>query len=623
MAEPDVRDEPRTGPRRRRAWSTCCWTGWRGADPPARQVWLPPLAESPSLDSLLPSVVPDPSRGMTVGRPAMRGRLRVPVGVVDRPFEQAARAADRRPVRRGRPRRHRRRTAERQVHPAALADPGAGADPHAGGGPVLLPRLRRRRHHVARRPAARRLDRHPDGARPGACVPSQEIRQILERREQLFAAARPRLDVRLPGAPRAAGEIDDPHGARVPGRRRLVHDEAGLRATWSPAFGELAARGLSFGIHVIVTATRWSEMRTWLRDLLGTKFELRLGDTMDSEVGSRKAATVPHQPGRGLTADGDCTSSARCPAWTARAYRRYLAEATKSAVEEIGTFWPGAPAPAVRLLPARLPIDGPAGRRSRTLCGLPRAGRAAAGAGVARLQRHPAPAGVRRQRDRQDQPAASDPAGDRAPVHPRAGPGRARRLPARSATTRARGVPGRARVDHRRRCTQLAEQCGRVRAAAGTGPDITLGAAAPPRLVDGPELFVVVDDYDLLSRGLGQGSTLDPLLPLLAQGVAHRTAPDHRPQHLRRDAVDDGPGPAAPVGARHAGAALLLPQGGGQVPRRGAATHDARRPRPAGDPAQRPASSDRSGGAFIVNTSRPVAVYMTSFPHPSCPAGAS
>ena len=67
---------------------------------------------------------------------------------------------------------------------------------------------------------------------------------------------------------------------------------------------ELAARGLSFGVHVVVTAIRWSEMRTWLRDLLGTKLELRLGDPMESEVGSRKAATVPNQPGRGLTGGG-------------------------------------------------------------------------------------------------------------------------------------------------------------------------------------------------------------------------------------------------------------------------------------------------------------------------------
>jgi S-DNA-T family DNA segregation ATPase FtsK/SpoIIIE len=59
-----------------------------GAGPAARQVWLPPLSASPSLDSLLPSVVPHPQLGMGVDDPAVRSRLRVPVGVVDLPYEQ-------------------------------------------------------------------------------------------------------------------------------------------------------------------------------------------------------------------------------------------------------------------------------------------------------------------------------------------------------------------------------------------------------------------------------------------------------------------------------------------------------------------------------------------------------
>jgi S-DNA-T family DNA segregation ATPase FtsK/SpoIIIE len=35
---------------------------------------------------------------------------------------------------------------------------------------------------------------------------------------------------------------------------------------------------------------------------------------------------------------------------------------------------------------------------------------------------------------------------------------------------------------------------------------------------EGPELFVVLDDYELLS-GAGYGSVLDPLMPMLAQGA--------------------------------------------------------------------------------------------------------
>ncbi|HEX8870147.1 MAG TPA: type VII secretion protein EccCa, partial [Lentzea sp.] len=60
----------------------------QGAGPAARQVWLPPLAESPSLDSLLPSVLPDQFRGMNVEDPTMQGKLRAPVGMIDRPYEQ-------------------------------------------------------------------------------------------------------------------------------------------------------------------------------------------------------------------------------------------------------------------------------------------------------------------------------------------------------------------------------------------------------------------------------------------------------------------------------------------------------------------------------------------------------
>ncbi len=42
--------------------------------PPARQVWLTPLSESPGLDQLLPGIVPDPDRGMGAATLASRAR---------------------------------------------------------------------------------------------------------------------------------------------------------------------------------------------------------------------------------------------------------------------------------------------------------------------------------------------------------------------------------------------------------------------------------------------------------------------------------------------------------------------------------------------------------------------
>src|SRR5262249_41868490 len=55
---------------------------------PAHQVWLPPLADPPTLDALLPPRVLDPQRGLTVQVPELQGTLHAVVGIVDRPLDQ-------------------------------------------------------------------------------------------------------------------------------------------------------------------------------------------------------------------------------------------------------------------------------------------------------------------------------------------------------------------------------------------------------------------------------------------------------------------------------------------------------------------------------------------------------
>src|SRR5690606_4445585 len=59
-----------------------------GFGPPAHQVWLPPLAEPPTLDQLLPPLETHPELGLQAGGWSGRGKLRVPIGIVDKPFEQ-------------------------------------------------------------------------------------------------------------------------------------------------------------------------------------------------------------------------------------------------------------------------------------------------------------------------------------------------------------------------------------------------------------------------------------------------------------------------------------------------------------------------------------------------------
>ncbi len=67
-----------------------------------------------------------------------------------------------------------------------------------------------------------------------------------------------------------------------------------------PAIAGIASRGLSFGIHLILTAGRWADIRPALKDHIGTRIELRLGgDPIDSEMDRKQAALVPIDvPGR-------------------------------------------------------------------------------------------------------------------------------------------------------------------------------------------------------------------------------------------------------------------------------------------------------------------------------------
>ncbi len=72
----------------------------------------------------------------------------------------------------------------------------------------------------------------------------------------------------------------------------------------------VVADGLAVGIHVIVTAHRWSEIRPAVRDLVGTKVELRQAEPMDSMIDRKSAKLVPDRPGRGLVSIQSADASA-------------------------------------------------------------------------------------------------------------------------------------------------------------------------------------------------------------------------------------------------------------------------------------------------------------------------
>ncbi|MGB8387200.1 type VII secretion protein EccCb, partial [Mycobacterium sp.] len=264
-----------------------------GHGPPAHQVWLPPLGAAPRLDSLLRDAVSAPAS------------LTVPVGVVDRPFEQCrtplmadlSGAAGNVAVV-GAPQSGK-STALRTLITALAAthdatqvqfyclDFGGGAMasvepwPHVGG--------------VAGRAEPRLV---------GRIV--AECESVMRSREAIFSdhgidsIAR----YRQLRADRRAVWDKDPFGdvfLVVDGWAALRHEFEALETSITA----LAVQGLSFGVHVVLSASRWAEIRPSLKDQIGTRIELRLGDPADSELDRKAAPQVPHdRPGRGLARDG-------------------------------------------------------------------------------------------------------------------------------------------------------------------------------------------------------------------------------------------------------------------------------------------------------------------------------
>jgi S-DNA-T family DNA segregation ATPase FtsK/SpoIIIE len=119
----------------------------------------------------------------------------------------------------------------------------------------------------------------------------------------------------------------------------------------------IATRGLGFGVHVVVSIQRWMELRPALRDLIGQRLELRLGDPAESDVDRRAARNVPEKsPGRGLSANKLHYLTA-LPRIDGSSQVNDLAEGVARMVRDVRAAWSGPDAPEVRLLPRKLPYD--------------------------------------------------------------------------------------------------------------------------------------------------------------------------------------------------------------------------------------------------------------------------
>ena len=103
-----------------------------------------------------------------------------------------------------------------------------------------------------------------------------------------------------------------------------------------------------------MSANRWSELRPALKDLLGSRLELRLGEPAESEVDRRRAAAVPARPGHGLAPDG--APMVLAAPWLAPSDAEPAPD-TAGLVAAVAAAWPGSAVAPVALLPELLDID--------------------------------------------------------------------------------------------------------------------------------------------------------------------------------------------------------------------------------------------------------------------------
>jgi DNA segregation ATPase FtsK/SpoIIIE, S-DNA-T family len=254
------------------------------AGQPVHQVWLPPLAAEIGLDLLLEATTP--------------GWLQVPVGVVDRPLEQvqepmvldlSGSAGHLAVV--GAPRTGKSTMLCTIVAALAATHPPEEAQAYAvdlGGG--LLHRLGDLPHV---------------GAVCGPREPERVQHLVRELRSLTFERERRFRELHVDSMAswhelRRAG-LDLGHYGEV---FLLIDNWAAFVRELPDLEAEitgLAALGLHYGLHLILTANRWAELRPGLRENLGGRLELRLNDPLESDHGRVAAAALPELPGRGLT----------------------------------------------------------------------------------------------------------------------------------------------------------------------------------------------------------------------------------------------------------------------------------------------------------------------------------
>ena len=274
----------------------------KGKGYPAHQVWLPPLEVPDTFATLMPDLAPDPELGFVSRAWRESGVLRVPLGTVDLPLEQRRETlvldlsgAGGNFALVGGPQTGKSTALRTIVQALSLTytpqevqfyvmDFGGGTFAGFAGAPHVAGVATRDTEEVRTRMLA-------------------EIAAIMDDRERYFRAhGIDSMDTYRRG--RLAGTYDDGYGDVF-----LVIDGWGaLRSEFDGLDREVTtmmSRGLSLGVHLVISAARWMDIRAEAQDIFGSRLELHTANPKESIINREGAARIPKgRPGRGIDMAG-------------------------------------------------------------------------------------------------------------------------------------------------------------------------------------------------------------------------------------------------------------------------------------------------------------------------------
>ncbi|MFI8527554.1 type VII secretion protein EccCa [Promicromonospora sukumoe] len=316
---------------------------------PVHQVWLPVLPEHIPLDAILGPVDTDVADRGLQATTWPQGELSFPIGVVDVPAEQSQRPlmlnlqAHGHVVLVGAPQSGKSTTLRTALISAMLTHTPDELQlycvDHGGGSLQALQEA----PHVAGV-----ASRHDDERTRRAIT---EVHQLLGHRERLFE----QQGISTMDELRQLGAANSlPDGTTVAEVVLVVDNWGAVRAADEAAEAlvqEISSRGLSVGIHLLLTANRWAEVRPNLRDNIRGRLELRLNEPTESEV-SRQTARLMRAvtPGRGIVSPGLVFHTA-LPRLDGDTGTENLGKALETLVGDMADAWQGPVAGPLRVLP--------------------------------------------------------------------------------------------------------------------------------------------------------------------------------------------------------------------------------------------------------------------------------